>query len=463
MRPAPRFRGGRHNARSLALQVLLDCARHDAFVQEALDRRLADSGLSPADRGLATQLAYGTLRRRGTLLALLEPLVSRPRHQVEPWLWQALALGAYQLTLLSHVPAHAAIHETVELAVLYARPGAKGFLNAVLRALAGLLTGEEAPGPAADALPLEQGRYRRLARPVLPEPTAHPVEYLAAGFALPAWLVRRWLERYGEVECRRLGFWFAGPAPPTVRCNPLRTNREALLAAWAEAGIKAESGGQPQAVRLCEGGSICELPGYEQGWFSVQDESAMRVASALNPSPGQSVLDLCAAPGGKATHLAELMQDRGRVVACDVDDRRLRNVATLAGRLGLKSVETCRLFPERDEALPPGPFHAALVDVPCSNTGVLGKRPEVRHRLRPQDVGELVALQTRLLRLALRAVRPGGAVVYSTCSIEPEENGGVVRAVLAEAPGWRLEAEEESLPGRPADGGYWARLRRKGE
>ncbi len=460
MRPAPRFRGGRHNARSLALQVLLDCARHDAFVQEALDRRLADSGLSATDRGLATQLAYGTLRRRGALLALLDPLVSRPRHQVEPWLWEALALGAYQLALLSHVPAHAAIHETVELAALYGRPGAKGFLNAVLRALAGLLTGEEAPGPASDALPLEQGRYRRLARPVLPEPAAHPVEYLAAGFALPAWLVRRWLERYGEEECHRLGFWFAGPAPVTVRCNPLRTTREALLAAWAEAGIKAEPGEHPQAVRLCEGGSIRELPGYEQGWFSVQDESAMRVAAALSPTPGQTVLDLCAAPGGKATHLAELMQDRGRVVACDVDDRRLRNVATLAERLGLRSVETCRLFPERDEALPPGPFDAALVDVPCSNTGVLGKRPEVRQRLRPPDLGELVALQTRLLRLALRAVRPGGAAVYSTCSIEPEENGRVVRTVLAEAPEWRLEAEEESVPGKPADGGYWARLRR---
>jgi 16S rRNA (cytosine967-C5)-methyltransferase len=460
MRPAPRFRGGQHNARSLALQVLLDCARRDAFVQEALDRRLAESGLSASDRGLATQLAYGALRRRGTLLALLGPLVSRPRHQVEPWLWEALALGAYQLALLSHVPAHAAIHETVELAVLYGRPGAKGFLNAVLRALAGLLTAEEAPGPAADALPLEQGRYRRLVRPVLPEPTAHPVEYLASGFALPAWLVRRWLERYGEDECRRLGFWFAGPAPLTVRSNPLRTTREAMLAAWGGAGIKAGPGEQPQAVRLCEGGSIRELPGYEQGWFSVQDESAMRVASALSPSPGQTVLDLCAAPGGKATHLAELMQDRGRVVACDVDDRRLRNVATLAARLGLKSVETCRLFPERDEALPPGPFDAALVDVPCSNTGVLGKRPEVRHRLRPQDLTELVALQTRLLRLALRAVRPGGTAVYSTCSIEPEENGGVVRAVLAEMADWRLEAEEGSVPGRPADGGYWARLRR---
>jgi 16S rRNA (cytosine967-C5)-methyltransferase len=461
MRPAPRFRGGRHNARSLALQVLLDCARHDAFIQEALDRRLADSGFAPADRGLATQLAYGTLRRRATLLALLEPLVSRPRHQVEAWLWEALALGACQLTLLSHVPPHAAIHETVELAVLFGRPGAKGFLNAILRALAALLTGEEAPGPAADALPLEQGRYRRLARPVLPEPTTHPVEYLAAGFALPAWLLRRWLERYGQEECLRLGFWFAGPAPLTVRCNPLRSSREALLAAWAAAGVTAEPGEQPQALRLRDAGPVRELPGYEQGWFSVQDESAMRVAPALSPLPGQSVLDLCAAPGGKATHLAELMQDRGRVVACDVDDRRLANVATLAARLGLTSVEACRLFPERDEALPPGPFDAALVDVPCSNTGVLGKRPEVRQRLRPADLGELVALQTRLLRLAIRAVRPGGAVVYSTCSIEPEENGGVVRAALAEVPGLVLEAEEESVPGKPADGGYWARLRRR--
>jgi 16S rRNA (cytosine967-C5)-methyltransferase len=463
MKPQPpHFRGPRHSARSLALQALLDCRRHDAFIQEILDRRLGETSLTPADRRLATQLAYGVLRRRGTLQALLEPLITRQPHQVEAWLWDALGLGAYQLALLTHIPAHAAIHETVELAALFGRPGAKGFLNGVLRKLAPLVTDDRTTGPAADALPLEQGQYRQLARPVLPDPAARPVEYLASGFGLPGWLAARWITRYELEESYRLGFWFAGPAPLTVRANPLRIEREALLAAWTQAGVAAEAREHPQAIRLREPMPVRELPGYEEGWFTVQDESAMRVGTALAPAPANTVLDLCAAPGGKTTHLAELMRDSGRIVACDVDGERLRNVEALARRLGLTCIETRRVAAAGDGGVPEGPFDAALVDVPCSNTGVLGRRPEARWRLRPGDLDHLVRLQRRLLLVAAGRVRPSGVLVYSTCSIEPEENRGVVQAVLEERGYLRLEAEGEPVPGRPADGAYWARLRRAG-
>jgi 16S rRNA (cytosine967-C5)-methyltransferase len=456
----PPFVGGRHTARSLALDVLLTCRRRDAFVQEALDRHLRQAALSSADRRLATQLVYGVLRRQGTLDYLLRPLVTRPPHEVEPWLWDALRLGAYQLTLLTQVPPHAALHETVELAAAFGRPKAKGFLNGVLRSFSRLLTAEDAPGPASDAVPLEHGRYRRLARPVLPEPAADPLEYFAAGFAFPTWLAARWRARYPWDECVRLGFWFAGPAPLWLRCNPLRADRTTLLGALQDAGIGAEAGEHPQAVRLAEHTAVRDLPGYEPGWFAVQDESAMHVASALAPAPGDRVLDLCAAPGGKTSHLAELMGNRGQIVACDVDDDRLRTVSELCGRLGVTIVEKRRLHPERDEEPPAGPFDAALVDVPCSNTGVLGRRPEARWRLQPVDFDHLVRLQTRLLRLACERVRPGGAVVYSTCSIEPEENAGVVRTVVQGLPRLQVEVEEVRVPGQPADGGYWARLRR---
>jgi 16S rRNA (cytosine967-C5)-methyltransferase len=459
-RPTPRFSRRRHTARSLALQVLLDVDRHEGFAQELLDRHLPEAGLSPADRRLATQLAYGVLRRRGTLDALVRPLVTRQPHQVEPWLWEALRLGAFQLALLTHIPPHAALNETVEQAAAFHRPGAKGFLNGVLRRVAELVTDDRVTGPAADALPLEQGEYRRLARPVLPDPAASPVEYLAAAFAWPRWLAERWHARYGWEECLRLGFWFTGPAPLWLRVNALRTDRAACLAAFAVAGVAAELGEQPQAIRLVESAAVRDLPGYAEGWFTVQDESAMAVAPALAPPAGGRVLDLCAAPGGKTTHLAELMRDQGRVLACDVDDERLRTVAELCRRLGVTCVEAVRLHPERNEEPPPGPFDAALVDVPCSNTGVLGRRPEVRWRLRPGDFRHLVPLQTRLLLQAADRVRPGGAVVYSTCSVEPEENRGVVDAVLRALAELTLEAESEQVPGRPADGGYWARLRR---
>jgi 16S rRNA (cytosine967-C5)-methyltransferase len=456
----PRFQGLRHDARSLALQVLFDGVHHDAFVQERLERRLAEQALAPADRRLATQLACGTLRRAGTLTALLRPLITREPERVEPWLWDVLRLGAYQLALLDQIPRHAALHETVELATRFGRPQAKGFLNGVLRTLSRLVADELAAGPAADALPLEGERYRRLTQPALPDPGAYPVGYLADGFGLPVWLAERWAARYSGEECRRLGFWFASSGPLTLRVNPLRGSRDALLADLSAAGLTAVAGEHPQALRMRDHAAVRGLPGFAEGRFAVQDESAMRVASALGVQPGWRILDLCAAPGGKTTHLAELLGNQGEIVASDADADRLATVTELAGRLGLTCIRTVAIASDPGRDVLAGPFDAVLADVPCSNTGVLGRRPEVRWRLRPGDLRHLTALQASLLATAAERVRPGGVMVYSTCSIEPEENGALVRRVLAERPWLTLEAEEEAVPGQPADGGYWARLRR---
>jgi len=458
--PDPRFIGPNPTGRSLALQVLLDCRTGDAFVQDVLDQALTRSSLSPADRRLATQLAYGVLRRRGTLDAMLRTVVTRQPHQVEPWLWDALRLGAFQLLLLTHIPPHAAINETVELAAGFGRPGAKGFINGVLRNLSSLVTDDRTEAPAANALPMEAGQYRRLARPALPDPGGEALQYLAAAFSLPNWMAQRWHDRHDWSECVRRGFWFAGPAPLWLRVNRLRTDRAAFLAALTTAGIAAEPGEHSQSVRLTESTPIRDVPGYADGWFTVQDESGQNVGAALAPAPGGRVLDLCAAPGGKTTHLAELMENRGEIVACDIDDRRLQTINTLCGRLGISIVRTVRLHPERNEEPPPGPFDAVLVDVPCSNTGVLGRRPEVRWRLRADEFRYLVPLQTKLLIQASERVRPGGVIVYSTCSAEPEENRQVVDHVLKAKQGLTLEAEVEQVPGQPSDGGYWARLRR---
>ncbi|MGE3805567.1 MAG: transcription antitermination factor NusB [Gemmataceae bacterium] len=453
----PRFAGKKHTARSLALAVLLECRAHEAFVQEALDRQLGQAQLSGPDRRLATQLVYAVLRRRGSLDALIRPFLARKPHDVEPWLWEALRLGACQLALLTNIPVHAAINETVELARAFGRERARGFLNAVLRRVSELVTSDWGDAPSAEALPMHDGRYRKLTRSVLPDPEGEPARYLAAGFALPGWLASTWLERLGWDECVRLGFWFAGPAPLWLRVNPLRQDRDACLAAWQQAGFPGEPGTHPQAIRLADHAPVRELPGYAEGWFSVQDEAAMQVASALAPAPGSLVLDLCAAPGGKTAHLAELMQNQGKIIACDVDERRLRTVTELCGRLGHSIVETCQL--EQEGEPPAGPFDAILVDVPCSNTGVLGRRPEARWRLRPDDFQRLVPLQTRLLLHAVERLRPGGKLVYSTCSIEPAENRGVVAAVLQAFPQLVIEEESEQKPGLPADGGYWTRLR----
>lgn len=447
------------NARALAVQTLLECRRHNRFVQEILDEHLERTNFSPADRRLVTQLVYGVQRRRLTLDRLLRPFVTRPLHRIEPWIWEALRVGAYQLVLLTHIPVHAAIHETVEIAELANRPRGKGFLNAVLRRLAEAINNEFTDQPSSQAVPLENGRYRLLKQPLLPDPQEKPLEYFSMAFAFPPWLVTRWAERYELAELYRLGFWFNSPPPIYLRVNLLKTSREAVLERFRAAGIEAEAGQHPQSVRLQAHTSPQELPGFQEGWFLPQDESSMQVVSALNPQPGWHVLDLCAAPGAKTTHLAELMQNQGRILACDVDKRRLAAIPRLAERLGVTIVET-HLLPRQGEP-PPGPFDAVLVDVPCSNTGVLGRRPEARWKLSPRDLRRLVPLQTKLLIYAAERVRPGGVIVYSTCSLEPEENRTVVHNVLNAIQDLQLDVEVDQIPGKPSDGGYFARMVRR--
>jgi 16S rRNA (cytosine967-C5)-methyltransferase len=445
-------------ARQVAADTLARSHSRAGFASELIDDELTRAALAPQDRRFVTQLVFGVLRRKGTLDALLKPFIQIPFHAVQPRVWDILHLGAFQLAFLTHVPKHAAVNETVELANYVGSPKGKGFVNGVLRRVAELVTDEFAEKPGPDAVPFESARYRTLTKPVLPNPMAEPAAYLAAGHSWPRWLADRWLDRFGAEECTRLGFWFNAPPPLWIRTNKLHTDRESYRLQLAAALIDAEPGEHPQSLRLTESHAIRDLPGYADGDFTVQDHSSILVASAVGVQPGMRVLDLCSAPGGKTTHLAELMDNRGKLTACDIDPKRLDTVTSLCQRLGVKGVETV-LLKESDEP-PAGPFDAALVDVPCSNTGVLGRRPEVRWRIKPSEFEHLIRLQTKLLLQAVERVKPGGVVVYSTCSIEPDENAGVVKAVCRAIKGLALEAEHTSIPGRPSDGGYWARLRK---
>ena len=251
------------------------------------------------------------------------------------------------------------------------------------------------------------------------------------------------------------------PGRLCLRTNALRTSRETLLQSLADAGVAAHPGDAPEAVWIDSPARVNSLPGFSEGWFSVQDESAMHAARLLAPRPGERVLDLCAAPGGKSTHLAELMQNEGSIVAVDVREDKLERIRENCARLGVTIVQT-HLSDIEKPSLPPGEFDAILLDVPCSNTGVLGKRPEARWRLRARDMAELAALQRRLLAFAASRLAPRGRLVYSTCSIEPEENRQVIESVLAEQLDLQRETEQHHRPGQPADGGYQALLCRSG-
>ena len=441
-------------ARALAYAVLKDWKPRGAFAGDRLAELIQKREVSPQDRRLATELVFGVIRRQATLDALIAPHVSRPRRKVETEIWTLLRIGTYQLAFLAGIAEHAAVHETVELAKRNNKRWG-GFVNAVLRKVAAALTDDVLSLPTADGIPLADGRYRLLTQKLFPDPEENPAGYFAEAFSFPTWLAKRWAARFDADELFRLGRHFNAPATLTLRINRLRSTRDELLAELKQAGIKAKAGRHGDAVRLAETGRVEDLPGFADGRLSVQDETAMQAATLLDPQPGQRVLDLCAAPGTKTGHIAELMNDAGEIVAADVSEERLASVAENIARLGLKSVQIAPIGPQ-GAGLPDGTFDAILLDVPCSNTGVLGKRPEVRWRITPADLKELTVTQTNLLSLALDRLRPAGRLVYSTCSIEPEENEQVVQSALAGRDGLSLAESRLHLPGDPSDGGFQA-------
>jgi 16S rRNA (cytosine967-C5)-methyltransferase len=459
-RPEPR------TARQLAWRCLVDAAADptEPFTSDLLDERrtaLAD----PRERGLATELTLGVIRRQRSLELLIRPLLNRPWEDLEPDLRRLLSLGAYQLVCCDGIPAHAAVHETVALAEWSGVGRWTGFANGVLRGLARSLTDEFAEGPGRNQVPVGPGRYRVLSTAPFVDPTLDFARHAAQAWSFPDWLVQRWYARLGRERLIARLEWFNRPAPPCLRINPARGDRANVLTQLATAGIEATAGEWPESVRLADTVSAERLPGLDTGEYSIQDEAAMSAARLLEPQAGERLLDLCAAPGGKATHLAELTGDGARIVACDVDSERLEMVHRNVRRLGLKGIETRLLartsaLPLQGEDWPAESFDGVLLDVPCSNTGVMGKRPEARWRLRVTEFAELAELQGGLLDRAARLTRPGGRIVYSTCSIEPEENEVVVAAFLARAAGWRLVREVAWLPGEPTDGAYQARLER---
>ena len=469
--------------------------------------------LSQLDRRLVTQLVYGVVRRQATLDAILNEYVTRGRAQTEPALWTLLQLGVYQLVLTTGIPQHAAVAETVQLSHWLNESRWSGFLNGILRTIGRDVTDEFLEAPATDAVPVEcltsklqeldadsdgsetraefrsdepnvaatfatddgathssrhtQIRYRRFQKQVLPDPKAEPQQYLARAFGLPLWLIDRWSQRFSNEELFRLAEWFERRQPLSLRVNRRHGTRDELLARFAEAlGPESENdfgpGQTPDSIFYDGPLRVVDLPGFSDGDFTVQDETAMSASLLLNPLPGETVLDLCAAPGTKTTHLAELMSNDGHIVATDVDGRRLRRVEENARRLQLDIIEPLRVQPDLSE-FPTGPFDAILIDAPCSNTGVIGKRPEVRSRIGTPDIEELSTLQLKLLTEAAKHLFPTGRIVYSTCSIEPEENADIVTAFLAEHSDFQLEEVREFTPGQPSDGGYQALLVRKTE
>jgi 16S rRNA (cytosine967-C5)-methyltransferase len=438
--PATRAARGRVSpARACALRVIRRVFEQGAYADRALTAEAAD--LDARDRALAMVLSYGTVQRRATLDYVAAQLVKRPLERLDPPLLATLRLGLFELLYLGGTAEYAAVNETVELAK-QASPHGAGLVNAVLRRA------------ARDG----QGMLERL-----DDATAESAALL---HSVPGWLASKWWEELGAVQARALLRVVNEPAESALRVNRLVATVEDVQGALPVPSRRAKVGGGVGGYEIPEG-LVLDGPFDVQGsdlWragaVQPQSRASMLVSRIVNPEPGQRVLDLCAAPGGKTTHLAALMGGSGEIVAVERHPGRAAALERTAERLGATSVRV--EVGDAGNMRSDGPFDRILVDPPCSGLGTLQSRPDLRWRARPEAVGELAALQTRILAAGAQVLAPGGTLVYSVCTISREESEGVVDRFLAEHADFGAEEVLQLLPDRDGtDGFFIARLVRK--
>ncbi len=413
------------NPRQLAFLALRDVHRRGAFNDIALDRVLRTTKLNSADRGLVTELVYGSVRRSRSLDALIDQLGKKKAHQQPPELRTILHIGLYQLRYQERIPPSAAVNTTVELAKENGFKGLAGVVNGLLRQY------ERLAASSSDSLQL----------PV------EPVERLGVLHSFPDWIIQMWIEQLGVEETEQLCEWLNQSPTIDLRINPLRVSIEDVEAAMQSAGVNVHRLPQlPQALRVAGGtGTIQKLPGFSEGWWTIQDSSAQLVSHLLDPQAGDVVIDACAAPGGKTTHIAELMEDEGKIWACDKAASRLKKLKENAQRLQLKSIQICT-GDSRNFSQFTNSADRVLLDAPCSGLGTLHRRPDIRWRVTAATVDELSVLQGELLEQAATWVKPGGVLVYATCTVHPQENEGVILPFLERHSHWQIEPPPADSP-----------------
>lgn len=409
-------------ARELALNALTAVEQEGAYSNLALNAVLERYRPDPREAGLATELVYGTIQRRNTIDQVLDRHISKGIKKLQPWVRSLFRLSAYQLLYLDRIPTHAAVSEAVVIAKRRGHTGISGLVNAVLRKVA------SAPG-----------------KPAAPSGSA-PVERIAFEHSHPEWLVKRWIAAYGESTAEQMASANNEPPPVSVRANRLRIGRDDLLAELRREGFDAElSNVAPDGIRIRGGGNLANTPWFRNGQFTMQDESSMLVAALVAPIPGSRVLDCCAAPGGKSTHLAELMNNAGSIVSYDVHPHKRELIAANAARLGASIIVSRTGDAEKLGAeLPAASFDAVLVDAPCTGFGVIRRKPDIKWTKREEDIADIAMLQRSILDSVHRLVKPGGGLVYSTCTLEADENEGQIERFAADHPEFRLD---DTFPG----------------
>lgn len=438
-------------AREVALEILTDVEKNAAYANLALAQKLAKYNLSERERRFITELVYGTVKAGPTLDWIIEHFSSRPCADMPLMIRNILRLGIFQLYYLTKVPASAACNEAVKLARKYGHPGTVRFVNAVLR-------------HAADGK--DKVKF--------PDIEQQPVAHISLKYFHPDWLVERWLALFGRGETIAACEADNIDPPLVVRTNTLKITRKALLKRLAKENVIARPSLLAPEGIICDAHpALTNLAPLREGLLQVQDESSMLAAHVLAPQAGEFIIDACGAPGGKSTHIAQLMGNRGRILSLDIHPHKLALTRGNAVRLGIDIIETRQADATTIHQELAGMADRVLVDAPCSGLGVLRRKPDARWRKTPRQLADLPALQLAILSSAARCVKVGGVVVYSTCTVEPRENEEVVQMFLARYANFGLEKAGAYLPVKRddtmvqlypwrdgTDGFFLARLRR---
>ncbi|MBN1457231.1 MAG: methyltransferase domain-containing protein [Sedimentisphaerales bacterium] len=435
--------------RQVALEVLdgFNIALHDAA--ELLGKKIEQTHR----KGRATDIVYGVIRNRTAIDLVIEKIAGKPVKRIIGKLVNVVRIGVYELVYSTETAEFAAVNEAVELANAMVKTKQAGFVNALLRNITRSIVNRTADLSEADVLktlPNSRETGCSFDKDLLADPESEPAGYLSESFSLPLWLVEEWIKEFGFEKAKDI--CFASNRRPGVYlwANVLKTSTEELLKMFNSEDVEAVEAALPggeSMVKIKTHQSVSRLAGFKEGMFFVQDPAAWAVVKELCPEPGWTVIDLCAGPGTKTIQLAMAMNDEGEIIASDIDEERLEKVQQNADRAGFKSIKTVleNDLPKVISGLKK--IDAILVDVPCSNTGVLAKRAEVRHRINKSAVESLVKTQKELLNYAAGIISPGGKICYSTCSILKDENEDVINSFLAVNSKFRLLSQKLILPG----------------
>ncbi|MGB7951722.1 MAG: 16S rRNA (cytosine(967)-C(5))-methyltransferase RsmB, partial [Candidatus Binatia bacterium] len=411
--------------RQLASEILLKVETRKAYADILLDHDLKNPVLSDRDRALLTELTYGTLRWRGKIDAFLNSYLHRSSGDTPPFIRNLLRVTFYQLLFLDKVPDYAAVNEAVTLAKAHGGERVGGFVNGVLRNF-----------------------LRERSQTTEPATTHHSEAAFAIEYSHPQWLVNKWLDYLGAEETEALMKANNQIPPLVLRVNSRKGSRETLLKLlWTHDIPAVATLWSPVGITVRSSSAVDHLPGFRQGLFQVQGEASQLVSYLLSPKNGERILDACAAPGGKTTHIAELMADTGKVVATDSGARGVQKIEENTTRLELASIRAVRADVSQRLGAPlSDPYDRILLDAPCSGLGTLRSHPEIKWQRGPTDIERLSALQKKLLRRVASYLKPGGVLVYSTCTLAKDENERVVEDFLEHHPEFGVENAAGHLP-----------------